>query len=406
MARIIPGPLVTDIRNKLGSQVFSRNQHGNYVGALVPITQTPSARKTQMHNAAIAVGAAWKSTLTDAQRNQWDEAAKVQAKSARTLGRDPLSGAQYFSRVNLTLELAGASLITEPPVTSDAIPLESLSLASDADAQSLQLTFTPATVPADHILQVWATPNCSPGKLRLGNRSYWLCDLPAGTTSPASIAAPWLAKPWPSAVVGTLATQTIQPGEKIFALGKFINLTNAARSGQLLASAIATGTGDAMLTTKITLTNDQIKALPSTPISILPAPGAGKRIIPLHAQVRLSLTAAYSNIAANASLSLDLPPFAYFANDDGGQNTLSTILTNGGAIVDAAASPSHQWSTNQGAATALMQGAGATDNFTNQPLNIALANLDAAWANAGDLTGGDPANTMTIVVAYYIADLS
>ena len=281
MARIIPGPLVTDIRNKLGSQVFSRNQHGNYVGALVPITQTPSARKNQIYAAGAAVATAWHTTLTDAQRNQWDEAAKVQARSARTLGRDPLSGQQFHARVNLTLELAGATQLTEPPTTSDVTPLTSLSLASDADAQSLLLTFTPATVPTGHILQVWATPNCSPGKLRLGNRSCWLCDLPAGTTSPASIAAPWLAKPWPSAVVGTLATQTIQPGEKIFAHAKFINLTNAARSGSQLASAIATGTGDSMLTRTTHIDSPAILTLKASPVELVPAPAANKYILPL-----------------------------------------------------------------------------------------------------------------------------
>lgn len=388
MARIIPGPLVTDIRNKLGSQVFSRNQHGNYVGALVPITQTPSARKTQMHNAAIAVGAAWKSTLTDAQRNQWDEAARVQAKSARTLGRDPLSGAQYFSRVNLTLELAGASLITEPPATSDVIPLESLSLASDADAQSLQLTFTPAPVPADHILQVWATPNCSPGKLRLGNRSYWLCDLPAGTTSPASIAAPWLAKPWPSAVVGTLATQTIEPGEKIFALGKFINLTNAARSGALLASAIATGTGDAMQTRTTNVTAAQIRDLHANPVEVVPAPGAGKVLVPIMAFYHYkNSTTPFAGGPAQISL--------HYEDSVGGSNALleSPYFLSDNFL---AGTPGDETATEH---TAL--GIGPNWWFSNpDAVNKALVLGNVAPT---DLTGGD--GSLDITVAYFTVTL-
>jgi hypothetical protein len=96
----------------------------------------------------------------------------------------------------------------------------------------------------------------------------------------------------------------------------------------------ATGQPSGVLSASVTLTNAEIKALPTTPISIVAAPGAGKMIVPVFGYVLSDLTTAYSGIDANTEVpniwlsSVPSPNYLIpFVDDDSPLTVLTTLLT-------------------------------------------------------------------------------
>lgn len=128
-----------------------------------------------------------------------------------------------------------------------------------------------------------------------------------------------------------------------------------------------------------------IKALPTTTIVVVPAQGADRVIIPLFATLSLDWVADYTNINIGSSLSIVYPdygaalqgleggtPAALFA---GGEDALAIFsLTEAQAAIRSA--------------------------FANIPLELELDN-----AAAGDLTGGDAGNVLTVTVYYITVQL-
>lgn len=147
---------------------------------------------------------------------------------------------------------------------------------------------------------------------------------------------------------------------------------------------------------KVTLTNSQIKALPSTPVEIIPAPGEGKFIFPMFAVLRVNSLQSYTNINASARVQMPIGGGAFIllkASEDP-DGLVSGILANGNSVSLSASSLSP---TSAGGIEMLI---GYNDTIGNLPLNIEATN-----AASGDFTGGDVGNSLEITVYYVIADL-
>jgi hypothetical protein len=146
---------------------------------------------------------------------------------------------------------------------------------------------------------------------------------------------------------------------------------------------------------KTVLTDAQIKALPSTPIEVVPAPGVNKALNVFAAVIRCDFSAgAYTNIdpsyvdlallpanlpivVKDTSASIDLIPFALA---DIRNYTLSG-----------------QFSISTGGYVLAL-------GYDDQTFNNKSAEL--WWTNElGNFTGGNTANTMSITVLYSIVDL-
>lgn len=151
----------------------------------------------------------------------------------------------------------------------------------------------------------------------------------------------------------------------------------------------------------VTLTNDQIKALPTTGIQIVAAPGANKMIIPAVGIHVLNAPVAYTNVNADAALHLEY--------------TSGLLASNIGAAGDGiyldAASATPLFGTFT---TRLEDGypvASTIGDVTGNGLSSAVNNALRIKASnpyptnvAGNFTGGNAANTLWVSVTYYVLD--
>lgn len=71
MANIRTGSIVSDIRGKVGSEIYSRNRGGAYVKAYSGYTENWNARQIASQTALTAANSLWQS-LTESERRQWD----------------------------------------------------------------------------------------------------------------------------------------------------------------------------------------------------------------------------------------------------------------------------------------------------------------------------------------------
>jgi hypothetical protein len=157
---------------------------------------------------------------------------------------------------------------------------------------------------------------------------------------------------------------------------------------------------DSMKSISVNLTDAQIKALPTTPIQILPAPGAGKMQIVFQAIISWNFLAGAYTASADASFQLL----------SGTSLVLKSILTPAQSILQNA---------QKGVAILsgpYMQGDSSptfSPSVTPQPVinltAIPLENLPLVfadtWGGVGNYTGGNAANTMKIQVFYDVVDI-
>lgn len=141
----------------------------------------------------------------------------------------------------------------------------------------------------------------------------------------------------------------------------------------------------AVLSRTVTLTDAQIKALPTTEVEVVPAPGPGLIVVPVVALLFLTSTADYTN--------QDTPSFniVWPAGD-------ATIYADGG-LLD---------STNRFVALhgASFDVAGSQYGFAfNSVVNTALS-IDGNNGVAGNFTGGNAGNSLRVTVLYTVIDVS
>jgi hypothetical protein len=153
-------------------------------------------------------------------------------------------------------------------------------------------------------------------------------------------------------------------------------------------------TGDVQLPIykrKVTLTDAQIKALPTTEVEVVPGQGAGKMVIFHYATVYLQHSADYGNISPDATLKIAYSGIAISASSvlSEADFCISNLLALGlsaGQLLPASSSLGDN-------------GTYAYDDVSNRGFALRCSNT------AGNFTGGDASNTLEVTVFYSIVDL-
>ena len=115
MSKIILGPLISEIRGKTGSIVFSKNRSGNYIRRKTSPVQPNSTRQNDIRQRFSSYASYFKTALLPARRSAWSEWAS-NSPFSNTLGQKIyLSGINAFIRVNSLASLIGSPRFDDPP---------------------------------------------------------------------------------------------------------------------------------------------------------------------------------------------------------------------------------------------------------------------------------------------------
>ncbi len=193
MAKIKFGAIVTDMRNKVGSQVFSRNRYGAYTRGFKINVPSVSSYQAAVKARLASVSSSWAS-LTQVQRDSWN-ASVAPYKTTDVFGSliSP-SGFDLFTRLNCNLVQIGLSQIVIPPVPQANIFLSSLSATFTTAGPAGTLSFSTSPIPANFKFIVMATACISPGITYVKNRLREVQIFDAGSTSPLNLITAYIAR--------------------------------------------------------------------------------------------------------------------------------------------------------------------------------------------------------------------
>jgi hypothetical protein len=179
-------------------------------------------------------------------------------------------------------------------------------------------------------------------------------------------------------------------------MGSFI-ITESVIDAKIAAAIGGSPGGAGLLLSKtVTLTDAQIKALPTTKFEIIPAPGENKIIVPVSAIFILDTLAGAYTSDADSAWNLR------WGTDS---ETASQIMPIN-AILNQQNIGFGQWG--------IPYADNGTGNFGNVVINIAFSNslinksivITDGWMGVADYTGGNAANTLKVIVYYVVVDVN
>lgn len=152
------------------------------------------------------------------------------------------------------------------------------------------------------------------------------------------------------------------------------------------------GSSPVLVATK-TLTDEEIKALPHpTPITVLPGQGAGTMIVPLHATLRLTWAADYTNIDSGASMAIKVGTTLALGRFLESRFSVDSLLAGG----EDASGWMPPYATSLESPVTGVSGIFDGDS-ENQPVT-----LEATNGVASDFMGGHADNELKTTLLYYV----
>ena len=126
-----------DIRGKVADLVFSNNAGGSYIRSKVTPINPMSAKQIAARSRLSQMSAEYSYTLTDAQRQEWNQLAKNTPYKNIFGESKNLNGLAMYVKINTHLQMVGAATLTNAPHNLAVRPL-------NVDLQQIPTTADPA----------------------------------------------------------------------------------------------------------------------------------------------------------------------------------------------------------------------------------------------------------------------
>lgn len=114
MAKVKYGSIVTDMRNKLGGTVYSRNRYGSYSKNYAIPTLVQNAWTAPQRSSMASCFSGWQA-LNDDQRGNWNRATADYPRTDSQGNVYFMSGQNLYCSINRNLVLVGSAVISNPP---------------------------------------------------------------------------------------------------------------------------------------------------------------------------------------------------------------------------------------------------------------------------------------------------
>jgi len=194
MAKIQFGSIVTDMRNKLDNQIYSRNRGGAYVKAYA-IPANPDTAYQQLYRGYFASVAAQWQGITEAQRQTWLLNCEKFPVIDNLSNKIILSGWNLFIRLNQNLTIAGQSTIATCPQKQGTPLVSGFYVTADTGSGQLLLHSDLASIPTGYTGILFMTAGYSPTINYFRKYQRLLTTLANGSTFDGlDITATWLAR--------------------------------------------------------------------------------------------------------------------------------------------------------------------------------------------------------------------
>jgi len=179
-------PILGTLRGSIGDNTFSHNRGGDYVRRRVAPTNPNTTRQQTMRTLLATLAGLWSSTLTAAQRSQWNTWAENQSKEGPLGNTINWTGINGYVSCNCHLLDAADTRIDAPPIVVSPTGL----LTASVDISALttaDVTFTATPLAANHKLVMFmSTPQSGAAEPNLAQ-----CRIVGYST--AAQASPWAA---------------------------------------------------------------------------------------------------------------------------------------------------------------------------------------------------------------------
>ena len=225
-AKIKMGAFVTDIRNKVGGTVFSKNRGGAYTKNKVSPAQPNTSYQTTARTRMTTYSQGWRS-LTTAQQAAWN-AAVNNFQGTDVFGdiKTP-SGQNLYGKLNINIAQAGGTAITSPPLPAAVVGPTTITLTAAAGTPAMSLAWTGGAVPASTTWLIEMTGQLSAGRFSVKSMYRIVTTAAAAATTPANLLTAYNTK------FGTLVA-----GTKIFVKVTPIGTTTGIKGTALTTSCI------------------------------------------------------------------------------------------------------------------------------------------------------------------------
>ncbi len=193
MAKVKFGAIVTDCRNKLGSQVFSKNRYGAYTRSYKSSLTSNTSYQATVRSRLATFSTNWKS-LTQTQRDAWNLAVYSFLQTDIFGSTIRPSGFDLYVKLNFNLNQIGLSPLTLPPLPGTVLNVGSLSIVADGSTPLVSVTFDNSMLSSDYTILLLTTACISPGINYVKNLVRTIASFPGDSSSTQDVTTAYIAK--------------------------------------------------------------------------------------------------------------------------------------------------------------------------------------------------------------------